>query len=101
MLARDGRYVIIAFLQGPSAELNMRPVLGKRLSITGSTLRPQTIGEKAEIAVELEREVLPLLESGQVRPIIHTTFPLADARFAHELMESSQHMGKIVLQVSQ
>ena len=100
LLARDGRYVIIAFLQGPRAEMNMLPVLSKRLTITGSTLRPQSIEEKAAIAAELGREVVPLLESGQVRPIIHATFPLANAAAAHELMESSQHMGKIVLQVS-
>lgn len=100
LLARDGRYVIIAFLQGPKAELNLLPVLGKRLTITGSTLRPQTTAEKAKIAAELLNNVWPLLESGQVRPIIHATFPLADATAAHEMMESSEHMGKIVLQVS-
>ena len=99
VLGRDGRYVIIAFLQGPSAELNMRAVLGKRLTITGSTLRPQTTAEKAAIATELEEKVLPLLESGKVRPIIHATFPLAEASRAHALMESSEHMGKIVLEV--
>jgi len=98
VLARDGRYVIIAFLLGPTAELNMREVLGKRLTITGSTLRPQSTAEKAAIADELRKHVMPQLESGQVRPIIHATFPLADARLAHELMESSQHMGKIVLE---
>jgi NADPH:quinone reductase len=98
VLARDGRYVIIAFLLGPTAELNMREVLGKRLTITGSTLRPQSTAEKAAIADELRKHVMPLLESGQARPIIHATFPLADARLAHELMESSQHMGKIVLE---
>jgi len=99
VLGRDGRYVIIAFLQGPKAELNMRNVLGKRLTITGSTLRPQTTAEKAAIASEISEHVVPLLESGRVRPIIHATFPLADARLAHELMESSQHMGKIVLEI--
>jgi len=99
VLGRDGRYVIIAFLQGPSAELNMRAVLGKRLTLTGSTLRPQTIAEKAAIAADLEDKVLPLLESGTVRPIIHSTFPLAEAGRAHALMESSEHMGKIVLEV--
>ena len=101
VLARDGRYVIIAFLKGPTAELNMRPVLGKRLTITGSTLRPQTADEKASIAGELADNVLPLLESGQVRPIIDATFPLVDARGAHALMESSTHKGKIVLEVRQ
>jgi len=97
VLGRDGRYVIIAFLAGPSAMLNLRQVLTKRLTITGSTLRPQSAAEKATIAAGLEEKVLPLLESGTVRPIIHATFPLADAAHAHELMESSQHMGKIVL----
>ena len=100
LLARDGRYVIIAFLQGARAELNMLPVLIKRLTITGSTLRPQSIEEKAAIAAQLASEVIPLLESARVRPVIHATFPLANAAAAHELMESSRHMGKIVLQVS-
>jgi len=99
VLTRDGRYVIIAFLQGSRAELDMRPVLGKRLTITGSTLRPQTVEEKAAIAADLELKVLPLLESGAVRPILFRTFPLADAAAAHALMESSRHMGKIVLDV--
>lgn len=100
VMARDGRYSIIAFLQGPRAELNMRVVLAKRLTITGSTLRPQTAQEKAEIADGLREKVLPLLESGRVRPIIHQTFALEDATAAHELMESSRHMGKIVLTVA-
>jgi putative PIG3 family NAD(P)H quinone oxidoreductase len=96
-MARDGRYAIIAFLQGPTAELDMRIVLGRRLTITGSTLRPQSIAEKTAIADELRNQVLPLLESGQVKPIIDSTFSLRDAAAAHELMESSQHMGKLVL----
>jgi len=100
ILARDGRYVIIAFLQGPTAELNLRAVLGKRLTITGSTLRPQSVEEKAEIAMNLRNEVLPMLESGKVKPIIFDSFPLAEASRAHEMMESSRHMGKIVLQVT-
>jgi putative PIG3 family NAD(P)H quinone oxidoreductase len=99
-MARDGRYSIIAFLQGPRAELDMRVVLAKRLTITGSTLRPQTTREKAKIAAGLKEHVLPLLESGQARPIIHESFALADAAAAHELMESSRHMGKIVLTVA-
>jgi NADPH2:quinone reductase len=99
-MARDGRYSIIAFLQGPRAELDMRIVLAKRLVITGSTLRPQTPPKKAEIADELRENVLPLLESGRVRPIIHETFDLENAAAAHELMESSRHMGKIVLTVA-
>ena len=100
VLGRDGRCVIIAFLQGSKAELDMRQVLGKRLTITGSTLRPQTPAEKAAIAAELKEYVLPLLESGAVRPIIDSTFPLGEAAKAHALMESSQHMGKIVLEAS-
>jgi putative PIG3 family NAD(P)H quinone oxidoreductase len=100
-LGLEGRYAIIAFLLGPSAELNLRDVLAKRLTITGSTLRPQSIADKADIAEDLRRHVLPLLESGQVRPIIDRTFALADAAAAHELMESSRHMGKIVLTVAE
>lgn len=99
-LARDGRYVIIGFLQGWKAELDLRPVLARRISITGSTLRPQTVEEKAAIARSLETRVLPLLASGAVKPAIHGTFPLAEAGEAHTLMESSRHMGKIVLIVS-
>jgi NADPH2:quinone reductase len=99
VLGRDGRYVIIAFLQGSKAELDMRQVLGKRLTITGSTLRPQTTDEKAGIAAELQDQVLPLLASGEVRPIIDSTFALGDAAKAHALMESSKHKGKIVLEV--
>ena len=100
-MALEGRYAIIAFLQGPTAELNMRVVLGKRLTITGSTLRPQTVLEKTAIADSIREHVLPLLESGQVKPVIDSTFSLQDATAAHELMESSRHMGKIVLVVGQ
>jgi NADPH2:quinone reductase len=100
VLARDGRYIIIAFLQGPSAELNMRAIIGKRLTITGSALRPQTDAEKADIANNIRENVLPLLESGAVKPIIYHSFPLAEANRAHELMETSHHMGKIVLEVA-
>ena len=97
VLRRDGRYVLIAFLQGPSAELDMRPVVAKRLTIGGSMLRPQTVEEKAAICSSLRDHVLPLLESGAVRPIVFQTFALRDAGRAHALMESSKHMGKIVL----
>ena len=99
VLNRDGRYVIIAFLEGPAAELNLLKVLTNRLTITGSTLRPQTPAEKAAIAGDIAGRVLPLLESGEVKPIIDSTFPLQEAADAHRLMESSQHMGKIVLEV--
>ena len=99
-MARDGRYSIIAFLQGSRSELDMRVVLAKRLTITGSTLRPQTITEKAAIANDVEANIGPLLESGRVGPIIYDSFPLGNAAAAHELMESSKHMGKIVLTIS-
>ena len=99
-LALEGRYGIIAFLQGPEAELNLRVVLGRRLTITGSTLRPQSSAEKARIADDVRKNVYPLLESGDVRPIIDSTFSLNDAAAAHELMESSKHKGKIVLVVA-
>ena len=98
-MALEGRYAIIAFLQGPKAELNMRIVLGRRLTITGSTLRPQTVAEKSLLADQVRTNVLPLLESGTVRPVIDSTFSLNDAAAAHQLMESSQHKGKIVLVV--
>jgi putative PIG3 family NAD(P)H quinone oxidoreductase len=99
-LGRDGRYVIIGFLQGWKAELDFRPVLARRISITGSLLRPQTVEEKAAIARSVATSVLPLLESGAVKPYVYATFPLARAADAHTLMESSRHMGKIVLEVT-
>jgi NADPH:quinone reductase len=98
-LGRDGRYVIIGFLQGWKAELDLRPVLARRISITGSLLRPQTVEEKAAIAKSVEASVLPLLESGAVKPHVYATFPLERAAEAHALMESSRHMGKIVLEM--
>lgn len=99
LLRRDGRYVIVAFLKGSVAELDLRTVLARRLIITGSLLRPQTVKEKAAIAASVETEVLPQLSDGSVKPVIYETFPLEDAARAHELMESSRHMGKIVLQI--
>ena len=96
-LARDGRYSIIAFLQGPVAEVNLRPIICKRLTLTGSTLRPQSIAEKAAIASDLLARFGDAIESGEIKPIIDSSFPLADAIEAHRLMESSKHMGKIVL----
>lgn len=98
VLATEGRYVLIAFLKGSKAEVDLRAVLSKRLTLTGSTLRPQTDEEKAAIAASVEASVLPLLASGAVKPVIHATFPLSEAAAAHELMESSRHMGKIVLE---
>ena len=99
LLGQMGRYVIIAFLDGPKAELNMRPVLSKRLTITGSTLRPRSTQEKTVIAGAVLAHAWPALESGRIRPIIDSTFPLAEAARAHERMESSVHMGKLVLEV--
>lgn len=96
-LRRDGRYVLIAFLQGSSARLDLRGVLLRRLTITGSTLRPQSVAEKAAIAAELEEKVLPLLATGKVAPVIYRTFPLEAAADAHALMERGEHMGKLVL----
>jgi NADPH2:quinone reductase len=97
LLAVEGRLVQIAFLQGASATLDLRAVMGKRLTITGSTLRPRSPEEKGAIAQALERHVWPLLESGAVSPQVHATFPLAEAADAHRLMESGAHVGKIVL----
>ena len=98
-MAIGGRYCIIAFLQGSSAELDMRVVLGRRLTITGSTLRPQSTAEKAIIAEALAEHVLPLIADGAVKPIIDSTFSLGDAAAAHARMESSEHKGKLVLVV--
>ncbi|WP_417600438.1 NAD(P)H-quinone oxidoreductase [Pararhodobacter oceanensis] len=98
-LADDGRLVQIAFLTGPKVELNFAQVMARRLTITGSTLRPQSKAAKAAIAEALEREVWPLLASGRVAPVIDSEFTLDEAAAAHERMESSQHIGKLVLRV--
>ena len=98
-LAMEGRYALIAFLLGPVAELDLRVVLARRITLTGSTLRPQSIADKTAIANAVEEQVLPLLQSGAVRPVIDSTFALGEAAAAHVLMESSRHMGKIVLTV--
>jgi putative PIG3 family NAD(P)H quinone oxidoreductase len=96
-LAREGRLVVIAFLGGTRAELDLRPVLQRWLTITGSTLRPRPIEEKGRIARALEKDVWPLLESREVAPVIHATLPLAEAAEAHRLLESGTLVGKIVL----
>jgi NADPH2:quinone reductase len=96
-LAVEGRLIVIGFMGGDTATIDFRRVLGRRLTITGSTLRPRSVEEKGQIAAELRREVWPLLESGKVKPVIYRTFPLGDAAAAHRLMESSEHVGKIVL----
>ena len=96
-LAEDGRLVIIALQGGVKAEFNAGSVLRRRLTITGSTLRPRSIAFKAAIARALRAQVWPMLEARTVRPVIHSTFAAADAAQAHALMESSHHIGKIVL----
>ena len=98
-LATDGRYSFIAFLKGPAAEVNVSKILLKRLTVTGSTLRPQPVSKKAEIARNLESHVWPLLDGGKVKPVLYKTFPLQQASDAHRLMESSEHIGKIILTV--
>jgi NADPH2:quinone reductase len=98
-LADDGRLVFIAFLGGAKATVNFASVLLRRLTISGSTLRPRPVEFKAAIARQLRDKVWPLVESGKIKPVIHATFPLADAPRAHALMESGAHVGKIVLTV--
>ena len=99
-LADEGRLVQIAFLQGPQATLNFAEVMMRRLTITGSTLRPQSDLAKARIAEGLRAQVWPLLAAGRIAPVIDSEFPLEDAAGAHRLMETSAHIGKIVLRVA-
>ena len=94
-----GRIVLIATLGGKTAQLDLMPLLMKCLVVTGSVLRPRTDAEKAAIAASLTEHVWPLIEAAKVAPVIHSVFPLADAAKAHALMESSEHIGKIVLTV--
>ncbi len=96
-LAMDGRLVNIAYLRGARVEVNFMPVMRNRLTVTGSTLRPRTVQEKGAIAAALRAKVWPLIEKGTVKPLIERTFPLAEAAAAHRLLESSSHVGKIVL----
>ena len=99
-LADDGRLVQIAFLQGPKVELNFAPMMTRRLTITGSTLRPQSDLAKARIARDLREAVWPLLAEGRIAPVMDQEFALENAAAAHARMESSAHVGKIVLKVS-
>ena len=98
-LAVEGRLVFIAFLRGAKVELNLAPVMMKRLTITGSTLRARPVEHKAPIARSLQHIVWPLLAGGVVRPFIDRVFPLSEAAAAHALMESNRHIGKLLLQV--
>lgn len=96
-LADDGRLSIISVQGGTKAEIDAGAVLRRRLTITGSTLRPRSVEYKAQVAAALRRQVWPLLAAGRIKPVIHRTFPAAQASEAHALMESSRHVGKIVL----
>ena len=97
--AVEGRVVIISLIGGAKAEINLLTIMSKRLTLTGSTLRARTVAQKAAVAEAVHRNIWPLLASGRVRPIIHETFPLAEASEAHRLMETSTHIGKIVLTI--
>jgi putative PIG3 family NAD(P)H quinone oxidoreductase len=96
-LAPGGRLLQIAFLKGPKVEIDLTPILRRRLTLTGSTLRPCPVEEKGAIAWALRGSVWPMLEHGTVKPVVHKTFPLAQAAEAHRIMESRRHVGKIVL----
>lgn len=98
-LADDGRLVIIALLGGAKGEINFGEVLRRRLTITGSTLRPRPVAFKQDIAHKLRERIWPLLEAGRIKPVIYRTYPLEQAADAHALMESSEHVGKIMLNV--
>lgn len=98
-LADDGRIAIIALLGGAKGTLDMGQVLKRRLTITGSTLRPRSVAFKGAIARQLREKVWPLIEAGDIKPVIYESFPLEQAAKAHALMESSSHVGKIMLQV--
>ena len=96
--AESGRIVQIAFLKGEKVQLDLRPIMMKRLIHTGSTLRPRSVAEKQAIAAALEEKVWPLLRAGRCKPLIDSTFPMAQAAAAHARMESSAHIGKIILE---
>ncbi len=97
--AVEGRIVVISLMSGAKTEINLNTILSKRLTLTGSTLRIRSVAQKALVAEAVHRHVWPLLSDGRVKPVINATFPLAQASEAHRLMESSQHIGKIVLEV--
>jgi NADPH:quinone reductase-like Zn-dependent oxidoreductase len=98
-LAMEGRLVQIAFLQESRVSVDFLPMMLKRLTLTGSTLRPRTVEQKGSIAKALKEKVWPMLDAGTVKPVIHAPFPLEQAADAHRLMESSTHIGKIILEV--
>lgn len=96
-LALEGRLVIIALMEGASAEVNLAALMSKRLTVTGSTLRARRVDQKAEVARAVREHVWPHVASGRLRPTIHATYPLADAAEAHRVMQSSRHIGKLLL----
>ena len=98
-LAEDGRHVSIAVQRGATAEINIAAMMMRRLTLTGSTLRPRSVEFKSLVADEIEREVWPLVAEGKLKPVIHAIFPLAQAGEAHRLMESGENVGKIVLTI--
>jgi NADPH:quinone reductase-like Zn-dependent oxidoreductase len=98
-LAEEGRHVSIAVQRGPTAEVPIFTVMRRRLTMTGSTLRPRSIEFKTMVADEIAKTVWPYVEGGRLKPVIDSTFPLADAAEAHARMESGEHVGKIVLEV--
>jgi NADPH:quinone reductase-like Zn-dependent oxidoreductase len=100
-LAEEGRHVSIAVQRGAMAELNLVSIMRRRLTLTGSTLRPRSVEFKSLVADELARTVWPLVEEGRLKPVIDTSFPLADAAGAHRRMEAGEHVGKIVLTVGE
>jgi NADPH2:quinone reductase len=98
-LADEGRLVFIAFLRGPKTELDVNELMRRRLTLTGSTLRPRPVAFKGAVAARLRERIWPLIEAGKIKPVIYKTFKLEDAGEAHRLMESSAHIGKLVLTV--
>jgi len=98
-LAVEGRLVYIAFLRGGKVEFNIEPVMRKRLTVTGSTLRPRSVAEKGAIARAVEAQIWPHVAAGRIKPLVHARFPLAAAAEAHALMETNAHIGKIVLTI--
>jgi NADPH:quinone reductase-like Zn-dependent oxidoreductase len=98
VMAAEGRLVQIGFMQSATVEnFDLRPIMLRRLTLTGSTLRARSVQQKAEVATALREKIWPLLDKGLVKPLVHATFPLEQARQAHEMMESSSHLGKILL----
>ena len=97
VLKTEGRLVIIAFMSGPAAEIDLATLMTRRLTVTGSTLRARSVAQKGAVAAAVRERVWPLVESGRVRPVVHRRFPLSQAGEAHRLMESSTHVGKLLL----